>query len=351
MQIAVAMSGGRNSSLAAAILKKSGYEVIGITCKLIYPEDIITLSNDDEKIISAKRIARQYEFRHKTLFIEKTYTQEFIDYLYNEYQKGKTPPPALILNTELIFKRILEYVKANGYAKLAIGYYARLTRTGEGRYFISTGIDKRIDQSYYLSLLPQEMLEYIVLPLGEYHMDAARRLEHQIGIPYIDQEDESAYSQLNENVNRILKNLSDKNNQPGKIVDLNGIKIGTHNGIYKYVIGQECPIKDSTGKQLYVLKKEINKNIITAGREKDLYINGLYVKDIRYMRETSLDEKEVYIRINEAREPVKAKLSGKKNGIKVYFEESQAHVTPGEIAVFYNWSGHILGSGRIEYAF
>ncbi len=353
MRIAVAMSGGFSSSLVAAMMKRMGYDVVGITAQFLHPEEIDEAKWNDEtccspeSIIAAKRIAKQYEFPHKTLHLEEEYSEKVIDYFCYEYLKGRTPSPCIVSNNKIKFKRIIEYAKTMGCEKLATGYYARL-KTDNNKYCIASGIDRKNDQSYYLSMLSQKILEYLALPLGEYHNTAFERMARQLDLP-------EALSEIRPDIcfvpdvdyHAFIEQRTGIIPPPGDIIDANGKKIGEHKGIHRFTIGQRKGLGVSGKSLLYVTDIDAKKNIIVAGQKGELFRKGLFATDINYMWDTSLNGIEAFVKIHSSHEAARAKLETDDNGVYVYFDEPQMIVTPGQAAAFYNRDGNIIAGAWI----
>ncbi len=353
MRIAAAMSGGLNSSLTAAMLKKTGHEIIGITAQFLHPPntDETDWRNNaccnPENIISAKRIAKQFDFNHKILHLEEEYSREVIDYYCSENLKGRTPSTCLVNNYRVKFKRIIEFAKSMECKKLAAGYYARL-RSRDGRYWIARGMDRDMDESYFLSMLPQEMLEHLMLPLGEYNYDAIERMAGQMDLPVTLKEVKQDIFFMDKKSPEFIEERTGITPPPGDIVDTKGNVIGSHNGIHRFTIGQRKGLNVSCKKPLYVIDIDAARNIVIAGQRENLNAKGFYGTRVTYMCKTSLDEKETFVKIDSSHNAVKSKMELDDKGIRVYFTESQMNVTPGQAAVFYNNSGDILASAWID---
>ncbi|MDY6969795.1 MAG: tRNA 2-thiouridine(34) synthase MnmA [Spirochaetota bacterium] len=355
MRIAVAMSGGVDSSVTAIMLQKLGHEVIGITANMLsYSEFRVfnhkkTNQTYPPNIFDAKRIAKQHDFAHKILDLNEVFFKEIVSPFCGEYLKGRTPSPCILCNVRIKFKRLLDYALSIGCNKLATGHYARISRNNSGRYCVSMGLDKDKDQSYFLCMLPQEALQRVIFPLGDYNKSAILKMAHNFDLHVAEKPESQEICFIpDQDYTKFIENITCITPKEGDIVDTAGNVIGRHKGIHRYTIGQRRGMGISHEKPLYVVKIDSDKNIIIAGEKEELFSKGLFGIGINYMFSESLDKLEVLVKTRSTQIPFKALLNEKDNGVYAYFDEPQIQITPGQAAVFYNSSGNILGSAWIE---
>lgn len=353
VRIAVAMSGELRSSLVAAILKLAGHEIMGLTFSLRIPEGLRLDDELDEiiqrktNVISAKRIARHFNFPHKIIPVEEDYCYKTIEYIKEEYKKGRNPAAELICNRDILFRRLLDFAIAGGFKKIASGHYARACRSGFGRYHISNPVSREEGQSYQLCMLPREIIEYCIFPLGDYHRDAVKRLAGQINLPAVE-EDENVILAGDSKIK--FSSLIEKDElPPGDIVDTEGNTIGVHDGIHLFTTGREYKPASPHEEALHVIRIEAEKNRIVVGKREELSMSGLFAYPAEYMLEKSFDGAGVLVKTGAEHKPVYAKIKEARDGLYVYFREPHIPVVPGNAAVFYNTNGDILGSAWIEY--
>lgn len=346
MRIAVAMSGGVDSSLVAVHYKKLGYDVLGVTAALFSQNNASCVS---DHIIDARRIAKEYGFSHEVLHLEEDFSRDIIGYFCSEYLKGRTPSPCIICNTRIKMGRLLDFARANGCSRIATGHYARVSCTGSGRLCISRGIDRKKDQSYFLCMLSQEMLEYALFPLGEYHKDAIRKMARNEGLSVAEKEESQDICFIPDGkYAEFVEERAERIPPSGDILDSSGRVLGRHSGIHRYTIGQRRGLGISAGKAMYVTGIDAERNIIRAGFRDELYSSGLFADNVSYMSESSLDGREAYVKTRSTQEAFRAVLREGDNGVYADFDESQPGVTPGQAAVFYDKNGNIMGGAWIE---
>lgn len=357
MRIAVAMSGGLDSSFTAVLLKEMGHDVVGITAKILLCADMdgtqprYDVCCSPENIRDAANIARQYGFPHTVLDVESDFSREVIEPFCTEYLKGRTPSPCILCNSRIKFKKLIELSKSMGCEKLATGHYARLQQTQSGRYYISMGTDADKDQSYFLFMLSQDILKDVLFPLGDYRKSEIREMavKHKLSVAHKPESQEICFVMDND-YPRYIERKTGIIPHWGDIIDSKGNIIGAHHGIHRYTIGQRRGLGISSERPLYVIEIDPVKNVIIAGPKEALLRKGLFAKDISYMKETSLNNQEAYIKTRSMQKPVKGRLEEKDGGIFVYFDQPQSGITPGQASVFYTKNGDIMGGAWIEYS-
>jgi tRNA-specific 2-thiouridylase len=351
MKIAVAMSGGVDSSMAAILLKEAGHEVTGLTAELsaALVARHFGASGGPTNAESARHIADSFGFPHHTVNLEDDFYTLVVSPFCRSYLLGKTPNPCVHCNPMIKFGRLLQYAKALHCEKIATGHYARIQMSGSGRYYIARSAEPAKDQSYFLFMLSQESLKDIIFPLGEYtkaqvlamadkrRLAAAKRPESQ-EICFIP---DNRYADF-------IERISAEPPGPGYIVDTAGRVIGRHRGIHAYTIGQRRGLGIASSRPLYVVGIDVERNRIIAGFHEDLETGALFATDIHYMKETSLNGMSVLVKTRSTQKPVPARLKEETGGILVSFEEPQIGISPGQAAVFYNSDMDVLGGGIID---
>ena len=334
VKIVVAMSGGVDSSVVAALLEKQGLEVQGVFLKL-FTSDYFKKS---EK--RAKKIAGILEIPFFVLDLRKEFKKKIIDYFIKELQQGKTPNPCVLCNKEIKFGILLKKLRKLkiDFDFIATGHYAHLRRE---KLYIAK--DKEKDQSYFLWMLKQKQLRQILFPIGNYTKEEVRNLAKKFGLPVFSSRESQEICFIGKDIHSFLrKNFKIKK---GDIINTEGKIIGKHNGLWFYTIGQRKTIGLSNG-PYYVLNKNIKKNIlIVTKNEKELHKEELTVKEINWIsgKRPKLPLK-VKAKIRYRHKMAEAILSQK---YKLKFKNPQRAITPGQSVVFYQ-KNELLGGGIID---
>ena len=382
-RVVVAMSGGVDSSVAAALLQKEGHEVIGITMCFGLKEMNKRRPSccGIEGIEDARRVAHTLGIKHYVLNFDKFLQQKVIDNFILEYLSGRTPNPCIRCNQYLKFGQLLNKAKSLGAKYLATGHYAKVVTSHQSpatsqKYLLKKAKDKYKDQSYFLYRLKQEQLKHILFPLGNYTKDEVRKLAKEFDLPVKDKPasqeicfipDEDYREFLKRELQRIPKMRITANIMPGLILDTNGKVLGEHKGIPFYTIGQREGLDIALGYPLYAIKIDAKNNTIVVGRREDALSYGLIASDLSFTggpikREVALSVKirynhqEVLSRVSPVRNyGAMCKSKEVSNGVrplgkkrvKVIFSKPQFAVTPGQAAVFYR-RREAIGGGVIE---
>jgi len=269
-KVVVAMSGGIDSSIAAALIKESKVETIGVFMR-IYPDPL----RGSEK--RARKIAQILNIPFFVLDLRKEFKNKIINYFLKEYKKGRTPNPCVLCNKEIKFGLLLKQVRKMGAEFLATGHYARVKAQK-----LLKAKDREKDQTYFLWQLDQKKLKHILFPIGGYTKKQVKDLAKEFKLPMSGVQESQEICFIKNTCNDFLLKHLKKN--PGNIVDAKGKVIGEHKGLWFYTIGQRKGINVSGKKPLYVLKKDIRKNIlIVTENKKDLESKELTVKDINWI--------------------------------------------------------------------
>jgi len=343
VRVVVGMSGGVDSSSAAAILKNKGYEVIGLTMKL-WEDGSRCCSIED--VYDAKRVAAQLGIPHYVVNLKEDFEKKVVNYFIKEYLSGRTPNPCVVCNSKIKFGSFLQKAMEIDAKFVATGHYAKVEhKDGSKRYILKRGKDSDKDQSYFLAMLTQESLSKTILPLSNYMKDEAREIASQMELKVANKEEsqEVCFVPDGNYANFISRRA---NFQEGDIVDKDGNILGKHDGIVNYTIGQRRGIGKPRDKPFYVTKIDANANTIAVGDEEDLYSKHLIARDLNWIGIKKLDsEMEVQVRIRHKHVPATAVIYPRDGGeVLVEFKKPQRAITPGQLAVFY--SGDIvIGSG------
>ncbi len=320
-KVIVAMSGGVDSSVAAALLKRDGFNVIGVFLKL-WP------GFDGKK---AQEAAKKLGIDFYILDFQKEFKKKVVDYFIKEYKLGRTPNPCVVCNKEIKFELLFQKIPGDF---LATGHYVRLKN---GRLFKAK--DKNKDQSYFLWQLNQKQLSRVLFPVGGYTKPQVRALARKFKLLVLDIRESQEICFIQTSLNDFLKKYIKP--KPGRIVDKEGRKIGEHPGLCFYTIGQRKGTRLSAG-PYYVLDKDTKKNVlIVTKNERDLYKKELIVKDVNWISKKKLPLK-VMAKIRYRHKLASAVVD--KN--KVIFTKPQRAITPGQSAVFYKGQ-ELLGGGII----
>ncbi|MBI3756145.1 MAG: tRNA 2-thiouridine(34) synthase MnmA [Deltaproteobacteria bacterium] len=349
------MSGGVDSSTAAALLKEQGYDVIGISMQLWdYTEgerDRFGGCCSLDDIYDARRVADRLDIPFYVVNFEEAFSKSVVDYFVDGYLKGETPNPCLkcnqILKFEVLLKRVME-LEADF---LATGHYARAVYDEERRrYLLLRGKDTSKDQSYFLFTMTQKQLSRIIFPLGDLTKIEVRKLAKKFGLNVAEKKDSQEICFAPKDYSSFVTQYAGHRiDAKGEIVDRDGKVLGMHNGLYRYTIGQRKGIGISGGEPLYVLKIDMAKNQLLVGPEDRLFSESLIARESNWIGIPSLDtEIAVLAMIRYRHKGIEAKvLPLGNNKVEVCFKMPEKSITPGQAVVFYK-GDEVIGGGWIE---
>jgi tRNA-specific 2-thiouridylase len=356
--VAVGMSGGVDSTMAALMLKQEGFKVIGLTMSLWDDSLKVKTSksgcygpNEVEDIDSARRAAQKLDIRHYVIDLRKPYQELVIENFRAEYLKGKTPNPCVICNAKIKFGTLLEKALSSGidFDLFATGHYARVEYDPlNKRYSLKRGMDETKDQSYFLYRLSQDQLSRILFPLGLYRKNDIKALAEEAGFSEMLNRPESQDFFECDDYGPLLKTPDNQ----GKILDLNRKVIGEHRGIAHYTVGQRKMLNLSGLKEpFYVLAIDAGRNEITAGPKKDLLQDQLIAEQLHWVVPfPSIPKRKLQAQIRYRSKPAECLLfPGEDQTIKVEFASPQEAITPGQSIVFFD-DDTVLGGGIIRSA-
>ncbi len=348
-KVAVALSGGIDSTASALILKNRGYNVIGISMRIQslsfhLPTDIKACfgPSEEERIEHTKALCKKLEIPFYLIDLRKEFEETVLQYFRNEYLSGRTPNPCVICNERIKFGSLVKKAEQKGieFDLFATGHHARIERK-EDRYCLKKGKDKNKDQSYFLYRLTQKQLSKTVFPAGDFYKHELKDMIKACGIE-IRKESQDFISQGSYDV--LFKRDEIRK---GRILTKEGKPVGTHRGIIYYTIGQRRGLGISSSQPLYVIKIDAKKNEIIVGYKEDTYSKEMMVKDINLVSIEKISSPlRAKVRIRQQHKEAWATLYPVSDGIKVVFDEPQMAITPGQSAVFYR-EGVVLGGGII----
>jgi len=356
-RVVVAMSGGVDSSLAAALLKQRGFEVIGITLRLWrYQEPSREWEGfgsccSPAAIEDARSVAYQLQVPFYILNVEAEFSRTIISYFVREYLQGRTPNPCLFCNRQLKFGSLLRRARGWGADYVASGHYARIHYDpAKGRYLLWRSPDPRKDQSYFLFNLTQDQLAHLLLPLAELCKEETRRMATELGLAVAGKPESQEICFLPEGDYReFLREVAPDEIRPGKIRDRNGRILGEHAGIPFYTIGQRKGLGITAARPLFVVGLDPERNEVIIGEEQDLFRSQLVVEGVHFIPFDELrGEMEVSVKIRYQHPGARAHIRPLPAGrVEVDFEEPQKAITPGQAAVFYQ-EDLVVGGGIIS---
>ena len=340
-KVAVALSGGVDSSAAALLLKEAAYEVIGIHMRLW------DSPHSEYQAHRAEDICRILDIPYHQVDLQKEFESCVVDYFCREYQQGRTPNPCVACNRHIKFGLLLDKALSLGADYLATGHYARVEHSSDG-YHLLKARDNRKDQSYFLYTLTQEKLVHVLFPLGEYSKDEVKQMAKQAELPTTTRSSQDICFISQKNYGTFLSQRFSSTS--GDIVDTSGRKLGQHRGIAFYTIGQRHGLRLALGKPLYIIRIEPEQNKIVLGHEEELYSQKLAAQKLNWISGKAPRESiTVTAKIRYKSKDSEAVLLFVNDSVDVHFTRPQKAVTPGQAIVFYNID-EVLGGGIIESA-
>lgn len=357
-KVLVAMSGGVDSSVTAAMMVDAGYDVTGITMRLGAPDTIEVEPERPnccslEGIEDARRVATQLGIPFYGVNYEDIFQEQIIDYFVEEYLLGRTPSPCMVCNRELKFGKLLHLAKSLECEVIATGHYARIEQHPEtGRYLLRKALDVSKDQSYFLAALTQEQLRCAMMPLGEYTKAQVRDLARKYQLKTAEKiESQELCFVADTNYRRFLQDRIPEKIESGDIIDKEGQVLGKHQGVPFYTVGQRRGLGIAVGRPLYVTQLNASENTVTVGESDDLLEDTMHVERINLIAiEKFAEPFQAHVKIRSRDEGGTATISPINNtDAIVKFDEPRRAITPGQATVFYDGE-YVLGGGWIVNA-
>lgn len=336
-KVLVAMSGGVDSSITAALLKRAGFDVVGAFMRLWKPDN-----QNYENEEKARKIAQSLDIPFYSFNFREEFKNKIVNYFLDEYHQGRTPNPCVVCNNKIKFGLFLEEASDLKVDFVATGHYARLQRNSKVKIFQPK--DKKKDQTYFLWQLNQEKLEQVLFPLGNFEKSEVEELAQNLNLPtHAEESHEVCF--VPEGVKKFLENKLSE--EPGKILSDSGEELGEHKGVHLFTLGQRKGLGLANG-PWYVLEKDVSKRklIVTKDREK-LNEEQLVADKINWVSEKPEFPIQVKAKIRYNSPLQEAKLKKEAEKLKVNFGESQWGIAPGQSVVFYSGK-QLLGGGIIQ---
>ena len=353
-KIVVAMSGGVDSSVVAALMKEEGYDVTGITLKLY---DDTKQSKEGRQccagqdIMDAKRVSDSININHKILFYQKKFKSEVIDSFIDGYVAGETPIPCVQCNQTVKFRDLFKYAKDLKADALVTGHYvAREQKNGHGNMYRAK--DQNRDQSYFLFSTTQEQLDYLRFPLGKIDKLETRSIAEKLNLNVAQKPDSQDICFVpNGDYASVIKKFRPESFKPGKIFNMQGTQIGEHEGIINYTIGQRKGIKIASDNPLYVINIDADKNIIIVGNKECLEVKEIQLRELNILGSKKEFDKIINIKVRSTGRFLKAKINLLDNSANVEILDKETGISPGQACVFYSKDDvgdKVLGGGWIH---
>lgn len=357
-RVLAAMSGGVDSSVAAALLLEQGYEVIGVTMQLWDYSKNETSCDPNSKfdtccslddVADARLVAHRLGIPFYVLDYQDDFQENVVDYFTREYLRGRTPNPCVACNTFLKFDHLMDRAARLGCDFVATGHYARIERDADtGTCRLLKGVDAHKDQSYFLYSLTQERLARTLFPLGGLTKPEVRQIAERLGlvnaakkesmeICFIPNNDYAKFIETHARPAEIVK---------GRILHENGTHLGEHDGIHKFTVGQRKGMGVATGAPVYVTRIDPDAGDVYVGDESHLMRGGFVFKEFHMVR--ACDQEEPFeVKIRYRSQPAPARLIRRDGAVAMTFDQAQRSVAPGQIAVLYR-GDEVLGGGFID---
>ena len=352
-KVVVAMSGGVDSSTAAGLMKKEGYNTVGITLKL-YDDAKSSKENRQccagQDILDAKRVSKQLNIDHKILYYQKKFRKDVIDSFVDSYVAGETPIPCVQCNQTVKFRDLYSYARELKADALVTGHYvSRIQKNGNAEMYRATDLTR--DQSYFLFATTQKQLNFLRFPLGKMKKKETRKIASELNLNVADKPDSQDICFVpNGNYASVIKKYRPESFKDGDILDIYSKVIGKHNGIINFTIGQRKGIGISHKEPLYVVSINAMENKVIVGNREALSIKKIYLKDINLLSEIEKYNDNLFIKVRSTGRLIKAKAILKKTEAEVNLKKCENGISPGQACVFYSkneFGDKVLGGGWI----
>ncbi|MBR5474898.1 MAG: tRNA 2-thiouridine(34) synthase MnmA [Lachnospiraceae bacterium] len=352
-KVVIGMSGGVDSSVAAYLLKKAGYDVIGVTMQ-IWQKEAAVVSEEGgccglSAVEDARRVAHALEIPYYVMNFRDEFQKRVIDYFVAEYAAGRTPNPCIACNRYVKWEALLQRSLAIGADYIATGHYARVMQLPNGRYTLKVSKTAAKDQTYALYNLTQEQLAHTLMPVGEFTKDEIRALAEELALPVAHKPDSQEICFIPDNdYGGFLDRELGGQIPEGNFVDRLGNVLGRHKGITHYTIGQRKGLNLAMGHPVFVTEIRPETNEVVIGEAEDVFTDRLICKDLNFMSIPDLEgEMEVIAKIrynHRGSRCIIRRIDAEQ--VECYFPEKVRAVTPGQAVVFYE-EDYVVGGGTI----
>ena len=353
MKALIAMSGGVDSSVAALLIKNSGYTATGITMKL-YDNDDIGVKKENtccsvDDIADARSVCNKLSIPYYVFNFRESFNEQVIERFISAYENGATPNPCIDCNRYIKFERLMQRMKELEMDYVVTGHYARIEKDEKsGRYLLKKAVDDTKDQSYVLYSLTQEQLRHTLFPLGTLNKNEVRKIAEENGFINAQKHDSQDICFVPDGkYAEFIEGYTGKKYEHGEFIDQDGNVLGEHKGIIRYTIGQRKGLGLALPEPMYVCKKDLENNKVILGKNKDLFSKELIAEDINLISVEELKEPVrvcAKVRYNQKAQPAVAEQIG--NRLHVVFDEPQRAICKGQAVVLYD-GDVVIGGGTI----